>query len=88
MNKHIELVKKWLANPKSVTQQELQDNLDDALATYDSAIAANIAANTAVSATNAAYYAANTVYAETASYAAFKTHFVKYWVEQYEELTK
>lgn len=26
MNKHIELVKKWLADPASVSQQELEDN--------------------------------------------------------------
>jgi len=32
MNKHIELVKKWLDNPDSVTQQELEDNRD---AVYD-----------------------------------------------------
>ena len=30
MNIHIELVKKWLANPESVTQQELEDNRDAA----------------------------------------------------------
>ena len=35
MNKHRELVKKWLADPASVTQQELQDNWDAAnAATY------------------------------------------------------
>jgi hypothetical protein len=34
MNKHIELVKKWLANPDSVTQQELQGNSDAAWATW------------------------------------------------------
>jgi hypothetical protein len=33
MNIHIELVKKWIADPASVTQQELKDNLDDAIAT-------------------------------------------------------
>lgn len=26
MKQHIELVKKWLANPESVSQEELQDN--------------------------------------------------------------
>ena len=30
MNKHIELVKKWLANPESVSQKELQDNYNSA----------------------------------------------------------
>jgi hypothetical protein len=27
MNKHINLVKKWMVEPESVTQQELDDNL-------------------------------------------------------------
>jgi len=31
MNKHIELVKKWLADPLSVTQQELDSNNDAAM---------------------------------------------------------
>jgi len=31
MNKHIELVKKWLADPDSVTQQELDSNNDAAM---------------------------------------------------------
>jgi hypothetical protein len=70
MNIHIELVKKWLANPKSVTQQELQDNRDAAYA----------AANTAVSAANAAYYAAY-----SATYPAARTK-AKHWVIRYEEL--
>ena len=32
MNKHIELVKKWLANPDSVTVDELKANADAAYA--------------------------------------------------------
>ena len=35
MNIHIELVKKWLADPTSVTQQELEDNRDAAYATAE-----------------------------------------------------
>ena len=31
MNEHIELVKKWLADPSSVTQEELDNNKDDAM---------------------------------------------------------
>ena len=34
MNKHIELVKKWLAEPKSVTLKELEDAEADAWADY------------------------------------------------------
>ena len=35
MNKHIELVKKWLADPDSVSQQELEDNAKAAEAVYE-----------------------------------------------------
>ena len=34
MNIHIELVKKWLADPDSVTQEELDDNRDAANSAY------------------------------------------------------
>jgi len=74
MNKHIELVKKWLADPKSVTQQELDDNRDAASAAY----AANGAAYYAYYAY--AYYAADeAVYAANGAAA-------EYWVKRYEEL--
>jgi len=76
MNKHIELVKKWLADPKSVTQQELDDNRDAASAAY-AAYAANGAAYYAYYAY--AYYAANAA-ADARSAAA------EYWVKRYEEL--
>jgi len=72
MNKHIELVKKWLDNPESVTQQELDDNLDAAKVAY-------YAANAAY-ATAEAYYAA-----DFAAAYADATH-AKYWVKRYEEL--
>ena len=32
MKQHIEIVKKWLTNPESVSQKELQDNRDAAIA--------------------------------------------------------
>ena len=34
MNKHIELVKKWLADPDSVTQEELEKNWARASGAY------------------------------------------------------
>ena len=37
MNKQIELVKKWLADPDSVTQEELEKNRDAAWAAYAAA---------------------------------------------------
>ena len=81
MNAHIELVKKWLANPESVTQQELSDNRTSAYADTDAAYDAAYMANSA--AADAAYWAdeaansANSVAADAA-----------YWVKLYEELTK
>jgi hypothetical protein len=44
MNKHIELVKKWLADPDSVTRKELKKNRDAAAAAYDAEDAAAYAA--------------------------------------------
>jgi len=74
MNIHIELVKKWLANPESVTQKELDDNRASADAAY-------YAARTAYAADEAATYAAD---ASAAADAAADN--AKYWVKRYEEL--
>ena len=80
MNIHIELVKKWLADPTSVTQQELEDNRDAAEVTDDKSAVA----------TTTAFYAANASY--DAAYAATATagwgNDAAYWVKRYEELTK
>jgi LPS O-antigen subunit length determinant protein (WzzB/FepE family) len=81
MNKHIELVKKWLADPKSVTQQELNDNRDAAAyAAYDAAYVDYAAA--ADYAAHAAAYAAYTAYD-----AAYYNADAAYWVKRYEEIT-
>ncbi len=40
MNIHIKLVKKWLADPASVTEQELKDNRDAAEDAVDASYAA------------------------------------------------
>ena len=74
MNKHIELVKKWLADPDSVTQQELEDNRDAANSAY---------AATAYSAS--AVYAADSAYAANAA-ADARSADAEYWVKLYEEL--
>jgi hypothetical protein len=57
MNEHIELVKKWLADPESVTKQDMEANADAAYAAY-AAAAANTAdyADAALAAVNAADY--------------------------------
>ena len=44
MNKHIELVKKWLADNDSVSSQELRDNVDDAVIAAEAAAYAVYAA--------------------------------------------
>ena len=74
MNKHIELVKKWLANPESVTKQELKDNRDAAYA----------ALPTADDAVYSVYAVADGADYATCAYAADAI----YWAKCYEELTK
>ena len=37
MNKHIELVKRWIADKDSVSSQELTDNVDDAVIAAEAA---------------------------------------------------
>jgi hypothetical protein len=71
-NPHIELVKKWLADPESVSAEELERADVD---TYAAASAAYAATTAAAAAAAAAAYAASSVDA-------------KYWIEKYEELTK
>ena len=72
MNIHIKLVKKWLADPESVTKQELKDNRT----------AANAAAYAAAAAdADAAAYAA----AAADAYAAASAD-AAYWVKRYEKL--
>jgi hypothetical protein len=73
MNPHIELVKKWLKDPKSKNLKELQDNFSAA----DDAFFAN---------DTDATYAANaaSAYASSAASDAVKA---AHWVKKYEELT-
>jgi|TARA_R110000737_G_scaffold68916_3_gene97249 hypothetical protein len=78
MNKHIELVKKWLANPKSVTKEELKDNAYAAAYAADAADAAAYVAD-ATAAASAAY----ATYDDAADAAAYAAN----WVKRYEELT-
>ena len=81
MNKHIELVKKWLADPASVSQQELKDN-------RNAADACAYAANYPSDYTDAyAAYAARAAAAYVYAY-VYAARAAAYWVERYEELTK
>ena len=70
MNKHIELVKRWLSDPKSVTVEELEANAD---------AAADYAAWTAV-------YAADYVAEAAAAAKGAAADGALYWVKEYEEL--
>jgi hypothetical protein len=81
MNKHIELVKKWLDDPASVTQQELQGNSDAAWATWSTI------AYDGTYEEYGAYYTANAASdaANAATYADARTK-VKHWIIRYEEL--
>lgn len=84
MNKHIEIVKKWLKDNDSVSLEELEANKKTADAAYYTAAYADYAAADAAAkaaAAEAAYLAC--AYAADA-YAAKAA----YWVKRYEGLTK
>jgi len=80
MNEHIELVKKWLADPESVTKQDMEANADAADAAYAALAAVNAAAYAAAYAALAAVNAA--AYAD----AAYAANTADYWVKRYNEL--
>ncbi len=79
-NEHIELVKKWLEEPSSVSQAELKNNYVAADDTLEAAWAADAvqegALNAVDAAQEAAWYAANDDSAKAA-----------HWVELYEGMT-
>ena len=85
MNKHIELVKKWLNDLDSVSQEELEDNAASAAdyyAAYDDTVY------------YAVYYAAYYAAGYAAGYAADDYDAYRaaadatYWIRRYEELSK
>jgi hypothetical protein len=75
MNKHIELVKKWLDKPESVSLEELEANKAAAWAAWDVK---------AVDVAWAAYWAVRA----DAEDAAYWRNRASEYVKQYEELTK
>ena len=82
MNKHIELVKRWLNNPESVSREELRANYMEAADTDTVSGAEACAAYSAAHAAAEATCAFSNVGANPAiDLAAF-------WVGKYEELTK
>ena len=89
MNKHIEVVKRWLADKDSVSKEELEANYAaadaaaDAAAADDAADAARGAADDAHAAANASYYA----YAHAAKYSEYAADKAAAdWVGIYEAL--
>ncbi len=89
MNKYIELVKKWLADDKSVSLEELKENKKAAwdASIYAASSAIGYAAYWAAAA--AAYAAADAAYvaADDAEAAYWRSEAIKH-VKKHEELTK
>jgi hypothetical protein len=86
MNKHIELIKKWLAEPASVSLEELEANREAAWADWDAVYGSDWAdAETVYEAAEAAYAAFEA--AEAAEAAYWRNLAIKY-IEKYEELAK
>ena len=84
MNIHIKLVKKWLADPESVTKQELKDNRTAANAAAYAAAAADANAAAYAAAAADAYAADAAAYAAAAD--APYINDAAYWVKRYEKL--
>jgi hypothetical protein len=82
MNKNILLVMKWLKNPETVTQEELEDNFEAANRAVN---AANRAVNAANRADYAAYSASYSAAAGEAAYSAAGEAATRasYWIDEY-----
>jgi hypothetical protein len=80
MNKHILLVMKWLKNPETVTQEELEDNFEAARSAVNAANRADADAD------YAADYAYSTASAARAARAASATR-ASYWIDEYFKYT-
>ena len=86
MNKHIALVKQWLADNNSVTLQELRENR---LAASDAAAANAAVAAAAADADAAAAAAIAATEAEVSATVFLEANRdVAHWVKRYEELNK
>ena len=82
MNKHTELVKKWLEDKDSVSLEELGSNA------YAASYAAYVAAHAAsYAASYAAYHAVKSA-SDADSYATYHAAKSADWVKRYEELPK
>jgi hypothetical protein len=79
MNKHILLVMKWLKNPESVSQEELDANRESA---YDAYWAVSYADWAAYSAAYYAYWAA-----DWSAYSVAAAADADFWVDRYFQIT-
>ncbi len=87
MNRHIELVEKWLNDNNSVSLEELKENRDDARAARATDAARAAAYDAAYAAARAATDAAHAA-ATDAAYAAASAAKVANCINKYKELTK
>jgi HSP90 family molecular chaperone len=93
MNKHIELIKKWLDKPESVSLEELEASREAAWAdwgaAFDCAVEAAVywAAEAATAAEDAAYWAAVGA-ADAAVEAVYRRNQTIKYIKEYEELTQ
>ena len=99
MNPHVELVRKWLADPESVSQAELDANRDDAFAdgvkrcfrhasVAADAVAAGTVAADAVDAFRAAAVAADAVDVTLSAACDYDSRSAKKALQRYDELIK
>tara|TARA_R110000851_G_scaffold14276_3_gene48338 strand:- start:673 stop:942 length:270 start_codon:yes stop_codon:yes gene_type:complete len=87
-NKHIEIVKKWLADKNSVSPEELDAAADDAAYSVAYDATGTYAAAKAAKAANAADAAANATDALRGCVGTAYAADAAYWVKRFEELTK
>tara|TARA_R110000824_G_scaffold275313_2_gene463995 strand:- start:757 stop:1026 length:270 start_codon:yes stop_codon:yes gene_type:complete len=87
-NKHIELVKKWLADNHSVSPEELKANSNDADNYAYAARAVSDDDKADADSAYAAYAAADSAYDAAYSYSPYATRDAAEWVKRYEELTQ
>tara|TARA_B110000285_G_scaffold227185_1_gene288072 strand:- start:600 stop:866 length:267 start_codon:yes stop_codon:yes gene_type:complete len=86
MNEHIEVVKKWLADNDSVSQEQLSSSRDYAFHAFSAATFLSDAAFDAFGVAEAVAEAANLVLYATEA-ATEGNADAAYWVKKYEELT-
>jgi hypothetical protein len=80
MKQHIELVKKWLDNPESVSQEELQDNYNSAQEEWEGFYATEQKKLMGITYSDYDVQVSNAAYAAMAN----KRDWASYWLNQIE----